>query len=317
MLKPSRTGKYMEWIDYLTEVANGERDVDWLSKRIKLSPKETDALLAVLSSPYKPRHFGEVASKLYKGESTIKAQLGSIYKKWDVNPASIEELYALLKIGLDRLKREEVSGDSIDTPLISPPTPIQPPNTTRKEQLLKMTLTDCFDNTIQDNFDRFSQELKDLSSDQKITITLTTSSSRGGVVIAESYELGIDKLCYLHQNGLLNEILGFVINDLKILDNQACRSNDEEDNFSRELVRFFRSMGMMFVKLSDIKNIVKASPTLPAKTIVNRLLTSLRVHQGVSNQTKSCVVVLEIAENDMSGISYQAALKIIEFRSSR
>lgn len=151
------------------------------------------------------------------------------------------------------------------------------------------------------------------------------SIARGSVIITiRSSAEGINELYAQYQNGTLNQILGFPIESLKTLNNQASKSLEEEDKFSREIFEIIRDAGNSFIKLPDIKNIVKESFTISSQGIIDRILTSLESQPARldlltrSNSNNISNEHSDINSNNSASreLANQIAARILYFRSN-
>jgi hypothetical protein len=98
----------MEWIDYLGGIANRKIVVNGLQGDKLLSPAEKDALLAVFPTQYESLSFVQAGKTIHKDKKTLTTQFQSIYNKFTINPPTLEELAKLLRIGFDKLQKEEL-----------------------------------------------------------------------------------------------------------------------------------------------------------------------------------------------------------------
>jgi HEAT repeat protein len=111
----------MEWIDYLRAVADRKEPVDELHGDKPLSEGERNAFLAVFSTQYKILSFVEAGNAIHRSGKTLTTQFQSIYNKFTIEPATPEELAKRLRIGFDKLPKEDL-GRRQPTQT-SPPTP--------------------------------------------------------------------------------------------------------------------------------------------------------------------------------------------------
>ncbi len=104
----------MEWIDYLNAVAYRKEPVDGIDGDKPLSKEEKNALLVVLPTQYEILTFSQAEQTLRQAEQpieksrkTLSTQFQSIYNKFIIEPATPQELAKRLRIGFDKLSKED------------------------------------------------------------------------------------------------------------------------------------------------------------------------------------------------------------------
>jgi tetratricopeptide (TPR) repeat protein len=211
----------MRWNEYLRDVANRKEPVEGLQGERPLSKGEQAALLLVFPTQYEILTFSQAgAPPIFRNRKTLATQFQSIYNKFTIEPATPQELAKRLRIGFDKLPKEDSQpgqsqADWIDrSPQPEPPKPIDRYSKNEIQATeLKIVVHGCSIEQVGKQL--VYEQLQRLIPNHPIEIV---SITRGSVIIVvNSSAAGIQELYRQHQDRTFDRILGFPIAKLEIL----------------------------------------------------------------------------------------------------